>query len=378
MSNKKFLTLLLLWACSLAAEQAPEAQKLTAIRLTELPTASWTDRQFIQADQEGRVFLLRESTREVYQVSSSGYLVPQGRLGKEENAEEWQPITEAAMSSPGDVWVLFSFPNHLDIMRGERQERIEAPWMVSAVVVGGGDLVVGVLPAEMASAAPASLRLESPPLLQSWDGKRWNTLAEGTFPGKRPAGVSRPEYLRGEFGVILSVTPQRQVWMADEHAYRLRRFSLAGVLKDELLAGERRIAWKERTAEEWKTAEAAATKAGLPFSRDSLSAVQAGEVIRAMTAGRDGAVYLLVQTDKGLALDRFQPALLTLERVPLAGIETGSGRLTMAAGKEGLYVAARSGRGGLWLIAAEALEKAGWQHVPDAMLNGQPLSPRVP
>ena len=113
------------------------------------------------------------------------------------------------------------------------------------------------------------------------------------------------------------------------------------------------------------------------WSRRSLSAVRAATVIRAMTAGRDGAVYLLVETKEGLALDRFQPALLSLDRVLLAGLELGPGLPTMAAGNLGLYIAAWRGGDGMGLIDSEALDKADWKPVRNAVLNGQPLIPRI-
>lgn len=247
--------------------------------------------------------------------------------------------------------------------------------MVSAVAAGQGEPLVAVLPAEMGTATPASLRLDVPPLLQHWDGRRWSVLAEGRFGDERPAGVSYPEYLRGEFAVFLAPTPERHLWVTDEHAYRLRHFSPSGVLKDELVVGDGRAVWKERTAEEWARAETAAKKAGLAFSRGSLSASRAEDLIRATAVGRDGSVYVLVQTEKGLALDRFHPALLSLDRVILTGVESGPGRLTMAAGQHGLYIAGRSGRDGLWLIHSETLDEADWQPVPAAVLNGQPLVP---
>jgi len=47
----------------------------------------------------------------------------------------------------------------------------------------------------------------------------------------------------------------------------------------------------------------------------------------------------------------------------------------MAAGRQGLYIAASAGRDGLWHIDSELLDKADWQSVSDAVLNGQPLVP---
>lgn len=146
-------------------------------------------------------------------------------------------------------------------------------------------------------------------------------------------------------------------------------------IEDELLVGDGKVKGSERTEEEWAKAEEAAKKGGLSWwSRSQLSRIRAEQVVRGMTVGRDGAVYLLIQTKEGLALDRFHPALLSLERVLLpAGMTLDSGRVTMAAGSQGLYIAGWAGREGLWIIDSATLDSADWQLVPDVFLNGQPL-----
>jgi len=366
--------LLLLTPASRAEEASSQEYKKVLAHELSGPSEAWPGRQFVQADKQGRVFVLRD-TLDLYQISPVGRLILKGRFTDDHTSKDRPPITAAAMSLTGSVWVLFSFPNHLDIFRGEkRTEHLEAPWMVSAVSAGQGEPIIAVMPAEMGTAAPTSLRLDSPPLLQEWDGKQWNNLAEGQFAGRRPDGVTRPEHLRGNSDVLLAPTPERHLWMVDEHAYRLRHFSPSGMLKDELTVGGGQVTWKERTPEEWAKAESTAKRAGIAFSRSSLSAVHALTVIRAMAIGRDGAIYLIVEAEKGLALDRFDPGLLTLDRVILAGLDPGSGRLTMAAGRQGLYI---SGGSHLWQIDSDALEKVEWRPIQDAMLNGQQLVPEV-
>lgn len=334
----------------------------------------WSDRQFVQADKEGRVFLLRGGTLDLYEILSDGRLRSLGAIVREKGAEKRPPVREATMSSSGDVWVLFAFPNKLDVVRSGRREPVEAPWMVSAAAVLGGNPLVAAFPAEMATGIPGSLRLEAPPFLQEWDGKRWSTLVEGRFPDRTPDGVSRLDFLRGEISVFLAVTPERRLWVADEHLYRLRHFSASGALKDELVVGQSEVAWKERSAGELADAEARARKSGLPVRRGSLSRGHAESRIFGMTIGRDGAVYMVVSTEGGLALDRFHPALLTLDRVLLSGVEAPTARLTLAAGRQGLFIAALSSRTGLWRIDSEALDKADWKPVDDAAtLNGLTL-----
>ncbi len=147
------------------------------------------------------------------------------------------------------------------------------------------------------------------------------------------------EQIKGEFSVFLAPTPERRLWIADQYAYRLRRLSPAGKLEEELTVGKGQVAWSERTHEEWTQLKARAKREGFALSRRSLSPVRAEEVFRAFTLGRDGFLYLLVRTESGLALDRYHPALLTLDRVLLKGIEV-PGRVMIAGGRQGIYIAA--------------------------------------
>jgi hypothetical protein len=376
----KTLLLGLFLACApaVAGEAVPKYAEIPASPLTELPSKTWPGRQLLQADQQGRVFLLRDDTLDLYQLSATHQLVPKGRLVKEDDSSIQRRLTfDAAMSLTGDAWVLFSSPNHLYVIQGGRLHALEAPWSVSALAADGGEPLVAVFPTEIASANPDILHLDAPPFLQQWDGKRWNTLAVGRFDGVPQEGVTWSEHMKGEFSVFLALAPDHHLWIADQFAYRLRRFSPSAKLEDELSAGTGRVTWSERTEKEWKDLEDVSKKNGFAFSRRHLSPVRAEEVIRALALGHDGYLYLLVRTQEGLALDRFHPALVTLDRVLLKGVEV-PGRVMMAGGQQGLYISAWSASNGVWHIDSETLAKAGWKAVPDAVLNGQPLSPPEP
>jgi hypothetical protein len=363
-------------AVPLIAEEAPPSYStIVASMLPDLPSREWPERQFVQADKEGRVFVLREDTLDLYQLSGAGKLVPKGRILEDDSSGERSLIFEAAMSPAGDAWALFSPPDHLYLFRGGRLQTVEPNWVISGIAVEGGEPLIAVSPLETNIAAPSTLRLDRPPLVQQWDGKRWNTLIEGRFPENPPEGVKLAEYWRGEFSVLIALTPERRLWMADQNAYRLRRYSPSGALQDELSVGGGKVVWRERTEEEWAEKEQAAKKAGFAgWSRSRMSPVHAEEVVQALTVGHDGAVYLLVKSEQGLALDRFDTTLLTLERVLLKGLDV-PGRITMTGGKHGLYIAAWAASNGIWQIDSETLQAADWKPVEDAVLNGQPLAP---
>jgi hypothetical protein len=90
--------------------------------------------------------------------------------------------------------------------------------------------------------------------------------------------------------------------------------------------------------------------------------VTAEPLTEALAEGRDGRVYFLVlgQGDGGseVALERFEPASGSLDRAPVAMPDPGRG--TMAAGRDGLYIAAYAAKKGIWRLPWEQLEQAAW------------------
>src|SRR6478609_4572171 len=90
------LTVLLIGLPPLEAAEAPGS--ITATRLADLPSRDWSGDQFLQADKEGRIFLLREETLEVYQLSGDHRLASRGRLLERDGASKHPPFFQAAMS----------------------------------------------------------------------------------------------------------------------------------------------------------------------------------------------------------------------------------------------------------------------------------------
>ena len=90
--------------------------------------------------------------------------------------------------------------------------------------------------------------------------------------------------------------------------------------------------------------------------------------ILGLSQGRDGCFYFLVRTKEGgVALDRYDSGRVVLERLPLK-FET-EGSLSIAAGRDALYLAAWNGRKGRWRIAWDDLEQARWQRVEGARID---------
>ncbi len=354
--------------------------RVQAIALPDNPATAWPGIQFVQADKQGRVFLLRGDTLELFALSPGSKLVPRGLLeGAEEQGEKGGWVDTAALSAAGDVWVTFMPPNQLEVFRGGKSAlRLESKWLVSAVAAADGP-VVGVLPGEFDRVTGEAPRLAAPPLIKAWDGKRWETLVDGAVPdGREATGASEMEWLRGQFGTLIALAPNGQLWVADRNAYRVRRFTASGLPKDELRVGSGEVGWSERSDEAFARLEKSSAAQGYSFDRTKVSSVVAKPLYRAMTVGRDGSVYLIAETNDGLALDRFDPTFPAYDRVLLAGVTLAPGRITLASGAHSLLLAPRLAKDGLWEIPEEALLEADWREVPDASVNGTPIPSRPP
>jgi hypothetical protein len=95
--------------------------------------------------------------------------------------------------------------------------------------------------------------------------------------------------------------------------------------------------------------------------------------VRALLCGREAVFYLVVSTDDGLALDRFDPAQNVLERVLLDGATVSSGPMTAALGADQLWLGGRLASDGLWRISLEDLAAARWKPVRDVKVDGKPV-----
>jgi sugar lactone lactonase YvrE len=177
----------------------------------------------------------------------------------------------------------------------------------------------------------------------------------------------------------LAVDGAGAVWIAEEHGYRLRHFSPVGKLLSELTVGKGKPAVRERSAAEIEQQLARAQQgAGQRLNPASLR-FTAPRTLDGLAAARDGRVYIVVEPagdgDRApLALDRFDPVRLTLERVLVDGIAE-RGRVSVALGRDALYIAPFSAEAGLWRLPWDQLEAAKWERVGDGKLNGEPLPP---
>ncbi len=362
-----------------AVQEAPSPRQYSTVQLVrlDLPSKAWEELQFLQADHQGRIFVLRGSPAlEVYRLEGGSLRLDkalEGATAGVKPGEMW--VEQARLSRAGESWFLFVKPTTIERFDGgKRTQTIESQWEVTDLAAGAPELVVAVSNSEINTSTPEGPGLWRPPLVRGWDGKRWDTLVEGEYRDEetRP-GASRHMLDRAAYSARLAFTPEGQFWVASAYAPRLRHYSASGVLVDEIVLGDGKIRWldakPDNVAAQQAEIDAALARGGF---RAKLGAPTTAprEAYRGLAIGREGYVYLLAETDQGLALDRYLPSLPTYERVLLSGLDLGPGRPSFVAGRYALVFGARFGKGGTWELPYEDLAAAEWKSVVGATRNG--------
>jgi hypothetical protein len=226
--------------------------------------------------------------------------------------------------------------------------------------------------------------LAKAPWLLSLSGDRWSTLKglpETDLAKALESGGLNQAIV--ESAVLLQGDKEGKLWAARQYAYRVQRFSASGrpLLEIRVPSGGdgkqqdgQGVEIKLHRAGENPTD--ATRKAG--SERGRYYAFTAKPVILGMAPGPDGRIYFLVRKEDGTAtLDRYDPVLVALQRVKLDFQPPAV--LSMAAGKDALYLAAFDGKGGRWRLAWESLEALPWQPVRGAEIDGlEPEPSREP
>lgn len=325
--------------------------------------------QFVFADKRGRLTLVRGEPLHVRSLAASGKVgdpvVP------DLSTVVTGPIREAAMSADGGVLFLLAGAKDLALVRGDDVVPVASPsWKPFSIGMHGDQPLVGVHPV-FTSRPPAGFRMPAaPPLVLGYDGKRWSTVVEEPMP---EADGRDPQFRNVVYRTtFFAAAPGDDLWLADHYRYRIRRLTAAGRQRLELTLGDA----EPRFRDEEEVAESAAAeqvaRQAAKTGHGAAAVVFTGKpAIAGMAEGRDGLLYVVVAAafDGARAqLHRFDPVTLTLERVALDF--DFPGRMTLAAGSDGLWIAAARQRHELWRLTWEEIAAAEWEAVEGARVDG--------
>jgi hypothetical protein len=317
---------------------------------------AWDGSQFVRADRKGNVFLFRGNTFQVYPETETGALGEPQRL--KATAATSTLVHDAVLSPGGDQWLVYADIGTRLFVDGKEKLVPALAWRPWSISFLRDTPVVAVIPLQIGETGQDLEDLAAVPWLLSLGSGRWETLVDHRrLTGK---DLARNDRDSNDFvaatAVFMRADHEGKLWVARQYAYQVERWSASGKPLVEIVVDGGKV-------EEKKTRDSPAKDA------KSYHAFNAKPAILDLAEGTDHRMYFLVsRPDGSLVLDRYDPALAVLERVPLDLKKTG--RFTLAAGKDGLYLAAWNGREGRWRIAWEELEEAGWKKVEEAAISG--------
>jgi hypothetical protein len=338
------------------------APRLWALDLAPLKGAAaalhWDGQQFIQADAHGDVFLLRSDPLEIYPLTKSHDLGEPVHL--EPVARSGLPI-DAAMSPDGS-WALNLGSKIHHFVDGHEVPVPELAPGLKPLFVGflRGELVATVTPmprgaAESDHGIPLLVRAAS----DSWSAE----LREG------PHAPADPGTERAYRAAMVLDAREGRYFLARQYTYRieLRRLGRDSAL-EELRLGDGPPTLKRYTdAERARLLADAQAAAGSQASTINVSPARA-TLLALARRGPAGPLYALLGAGiagEGCALDRIDWEERRVERVPLSF--PCKGRVSLAAGRDGLYLAEWNGREGRFFVSWTALEEAKWTAVKEAI-----------
>jgi hypothetical protein len=360
--------------------------RLTRVEAALLKDANAT--QFLAADLQGHLFLLRGDTLEVFRQGNGASF--DRRMGKLACGRLADTAYAAAMDPRGWRWAVGS-PDGLALCDFAKEQRSPGlDWEVSSVTFSrSGPLVAVAASGPTPDVATGQFQTKVPRVFgledDRWHPVIWAPVPElKDLPKDRMAAIAQIKAnplgawtaVKARSDSLICAGPKDAIWLASSNSYRLQKVSVSGSLQPEreIVVGNGEVEWQKATAEERQHLARDLQAQGGHLIRGS--ALPRG-VIRALLCGGDGVVYLVVATTDGLALDRFSPSQNVLERVLLDGVTVSSGPMTVALAADELWLGGRMAADGLWRISLEDLDAARWQPVKDVTIDGKPGLPRT-
>ena len=356
-----------LWAQPDKAPQSPKAVVPAPKAILAEPALAgptWDGPQFVRADRKGKIFLFRGNTFDVYPQAPDGALGDPVRL--EATAERPTIVQDAVLSSAGDQWLVYADVGARWFVNGKEKTLPGLRWRPGSIAFLGNTPLLAVVPIPVGGFHLDLEDLSEIPWLYSLGNGQWETVVhQRDLTGKDLAQARRDNKdVVADSAIFMSADHSGKLWVGRQYAYRVERWSPSGRPLDVIVVDGGRVEEKKYRA---------ADSSNVPKGYHRFTAKPA---VRDLVEGTDHRMYFLVTLPDGaMALDRYDPTLAVLERVPLTVMERSS-RFTLAAGKDALYLAAWNGRDGRWRITWETLEGADWQTVDG--LEARPTSGAKP
>lgn len=330
------------------------------------PTLKFDAYQAFQATAKGEVFFFRGDAIAAYPVNRRHELGQplffqiSGTLDGE--------VGGAALDPEGELWLLVArFPRLFH--QGREVFLKPLPFVPIGAWFAAGKPVAAVWPLLVGEdlSEVERWRREPSPWLLRWNGKEWESwlaaeraqrlgfLSAGSGDFEARTAIAAPT----KNGASVALVYDHRVAFLDASGKPLATVSVP--LRSSLLSADEATRKLEETMK----------RQGIdPSSARVISASRRTPAILGLTTCGVGEVILVVSSvvvEKGVALERWRVADRRLERVSL-DLDTG-GKLTLACGADGLYIAGYRGNSGRWWISRDSLEHASWREVEGAVFG---------
>jgi hypothetical protein len=323
-------------------------------------TLEWPASQYIQADAHGNVYLLRGDTLQVFPVTRSHELGEPVRLGP---ALIEGHLLDAAMSARGDWVGVLGTEVHYFVDGKEKAVLPPLPWFPAAVGFVRGDPVAVVVPPRLGDPSEGD---DKPPVLLRSGHDSWSPELREALHG---AAKDYNNEMLHRAALVLDEREGRYV-LARQYAYRIERRRLGRERAlEEVRLGQGKPRTSKRPEEDTRRLLAQLKSEGTDTQGAHASAFHGVFAILALAQGGPGERLYVLEgpgvAGERCALDRIDWELRRVERTALS--LPCNGRMTMAAGRDGLYLARHSAKGGGRYFAPwAAVEGSRWTTVKEA------------
>ncbi len=334
----------------------------------------WEAQQFVQADRTGNVYFLRTDTLAVYPYTRDKIFGEPVSL--EPTLDRSGAIYTAAMSPAGDRWLIQDARSVRLFVDGKEKPVPPLPFKPWSVALLRDAPLVAVVPLPIGGRSVDVKKIGAPPWFLQLGRDRWEAMV--TLKGPSVAELLEKNMLNGaiaENAAFMTGDRQGKLWVARQYAYHVQRMTPSGhVLLDIKVDGGRVRKEQGNKGIEIARKDASENPTDATHNphqeKSTYTPFDAPSVLEAMTEGRDGRMYFFVHTaDGAAALDRYDPIRVVLERLPLS--LKLKDRPSLAAGKDGLFLAAWSGKDGRWWLPWDVLEQAHWTKVGNCKIDGE-------
>lgn len=309
--------------------------------------------QVLQADARGRVFLFRGDTLAVAGFDG------RGRLGEATYLHAPAPLKGsvdfAAMGAAGDEWLLGAGGDLVEFRDGRSQLVPDLSWMATSIALLDGKPAAGVVPITFGRPPEPG----DPPLVMTLEPGGWSRFASLAL-AKPVAGRHGVDVLFANHSTRIAASPRGGLWVARPYASRIAHYTGGGTADAEVVLGRGAPIYRRDKDQAERATRESARRTGYDMTKTSAIAFTARMSIRGITVGRDGTLYVVTTPGaprEAAAVLRLRPGG-GLERVPL-GLDL-DGEVSLAAGKDALYLTPLHGRPVVWRLPTEELEQAGW------------------